>query len=182
MNQNNSSSAHKREKLPDNEGRDFLCSTTPPDGEIVRPVRDLNETCPGRNQRQRLVHLLNRTERISRTMRKQGWCSEFWKVRRAQLVPFPRRMQRVGQCEQSRNESGILGCGHGRLSAAVRVASKKDFSGNDRSDEPNGIDQSRTISRRHGRKRRSVWPQLPERKVAAQNRYACIGKSCGDLD
>ena len=50
-------------------------------------------------------------------------------MRRPQLRGFTRRMQRIGQQEESSGELRLLGGEHAALPSAIRMAAKEDSSG-----------------------------------------------------
>jgi hypothetical protein len=91
-------------------------------------------------------------------------------------------MQRVREQEKSCCNLRVLSGQHAALAASIGMAAKKNPSRSFATQNFHGPAQAFTVARGHGGKRRAMRARLAERKIAAQDHAAGIGKSLGQGD
>ena len=100
--------------------------------QIVTGAFDRQQFRPCRNHLQRALKFLNRPEGIAGALNEQRWRSQVWEMLRPLLLGPARRMQRIGQQQQSRNQvwgvMGKLGAEHAGLASAIGVSAEIDVS------------------------------------------------------
>src|SRR5260370_26788398 len=98
------------------------------------------------------------------------------------LVGLARRMQRVGEQQQTRDKFRLFGTEHAGLASAVGVSAEGNASGYYFLHRGDGVAQAGTITGRIARAGRSVSPQLAIREVAAQDCESGAGEGVGKCD
>ncbi|MBI3682829.1 MAG: hypothetical protein HY235_20850 [Acidobacteria bacterium] len=78
------------------------------------------------DERKGRAHLLDGAERVRRAVHKQAGCPQRGKVRRAEIVRFARRMQRIGEQQKAIGDRGIFRGKHRSLTPAVAVSTEDD--------------------------------------------------------
>jgi hypothetical protein len=133
------------------------------------------------NRGERGLHLAGGAKWIASPMQKKRRRPQLNKVLRAELLGFARRMKRVGKQQQHFGEAGMFRGQHGRLTAAVGMASQDERA---RDDFAHGLDGAlQTFAIALGRtKRRSGGALLAKGQVATESVKAGAGKGFGDGD
>ena len=122
------------------------------------------------HQLQRRPHLFERSEGIARAVYEQRGCRELREMRGTEFSRALQRMQRVREQQQARRQVRLLRGQHGRLPAAVRMASQKDLARNLSAQHPHRSPQAGPIPCRRSRERRPMRPRLTIWQIAAQHR------------
>ena len=94
----------------------------------------------------------------------------------AELLRFARRVQRIGEQQQARNQIWFGGAEHRGLASTVGVAAEKDPARDTLTQSSNRVAQARTIALRVAGKRRTGSPVLAEGQIATQDGVAMSSK------
>src|SRR5215510_114077 len=94
--------------------------------------------------------------------------TELWKMAGAQLVGLARRMQRIGEQQQSVRQFRMLRNQHRGLAAPVGVSAGKYSSGSFWLKQLDCPANSLPVTLRHSRKRRTKRTRLSKRQIATQ--------------
>lgn len=116
-----------------------------------------------------LLQFFNRSERIARAVDEQRRRVQTWQMLRALLLGFARRVQGIGEQQQSRGNFRIFGAQHARLAAAIRVAAEKNMAWNFLPERGDRILQSFAVVRGIARPGGSPGSRLPKGQIAAQH-------------
>lgn len=128
-----------------------------------------HQLAPRRNGAERRSHLFYGAKRITRPMDEQRWSQQPREVLGTELFNLARRMQRIGEQEQSIGDGGRLRSQKGCLPPSVRVPTEDDEFRCDLTHCFGGALQSLPIARGCARERRTGGVHLAIRKIAAQN-------------
>ena len=137
---------------------------------------DFEQLAPGRNQLQRFSHLVDRAERIARSVNEQAWRVQVGQVLGPVLLGLARRMQRIRKQQQPRYEFRFCRAQQRGLAATERNPTEKNSPGGRFANDRNCIPQARAIALGIARERRAMPPLLPERQVTAQDGLAGSGE------
>ena len=98
------------------------------ESQVVTGALERQELCFGGDHFHGALQLFDRAERIAGTVHEERGRAQVRKVLRALLLGTARRMERVGQQQQARNQLWFFGAEHAGLTATVGVAAQDDLS------------------------------------------------------
>ena len=145
--------------------------------QAMASVLDFEEPVVAGDPLQRHAHFPQRSKWILRAMDEERWGSQIFEMICPRSFRPVRRMQRIGDQQQTVRDALILGCQHGCLAASVRLSSEI----HSRRAFPHALDcptKSLAILGGSSGIRRPFRPFLTERHIASQDGYAAFGESC----
>jgi hypothetical protein len=159
-----------------NDGREIKTTTA----QIVTGTLDREKARPRRDQREGAAQFVDRAERIAGPLDEQRRDAEPGKMIGPQTVRLSRRMQRVREEEQRRNELGLLGGKNRGLPSAIGLAAEEEGARYDAVHRVDCRPKAGAVRCRAGGRGRPGQAALAERQVAAKHnepsRAECLGR------
>ncbi len=159
---------------------DQICNIEVSASEVMPSAFNLYQNCRSRYRPERFLKLIGGSKRISRSVDEQRRNPQPRKMTGSQTAGFARRMQRIGEKQKSLDQFRFIGGEHARLAASIRLTAEENTP---RHDAPHSLDrtlETGAILRRGARRRRSIRPLLPKRKIASQDGDSSRREGIGD--